>query len=158
MPITLPPASRCTASRWPVPVPKWISGHAEVLQAGEDRAHVREHELAIVGLVEGADPRVEDLQRLRPGLDLGAQIVANDHGQQRREAMPRRRVAVHHPLGEGEARRVTSLDGVRGERERGAGEADQGNLEFAAQQANGLEDHAEILAWLETVERLDVRP
>ena len=25
-PITVPPASRCTASRWPVPVPKWIFG------------------------------------------------------------------------------------------------------------------------------------
>ena len=41
-------------------------------------ARVRKRELAVVGAAERAGPRIEDLQRLRAGFDLGRQVVG-DH-------------------------------------------------------------------------------
>ena len=58
------------------PMPKWMSG-TPGRPAVEDRARVRQRELAVVAAAERADPRVEDLDGLRAGFDLRAQIVAD---------------------------------------------------------------------------------
>ena len=63
-------------------------GHAGVLQALEDGAHVGQDELAVVGRGERAHPRVEDLHRLHARLHLREQVVAHHLGQQGGEAMP----------------------------------------------------------------------
>jgi hypothetical protein len=63
-------------------------GHAGVGQRVEDAADVGQHQLAVVGLVEGAHPGVEDLQGLGPGLDLGPQVVGHHLGEQRGQAVP----------------------------------------------------------------------
>ncbi len=75
----------------PVPTPKWIVGHAGVAQRREDPADVRLDVARVVIGRERADPRVEDLERLRAGLHLGAQVRDDDRGERGASARPTRR-------------------------------------------------------------------
>ena len=63
-------------------------GHVEVREGVEDAPHVRQHELAVVRLVERADPRVEELQRLGARLDLRPQVVGDDVREQAGQSVP----------------------------------------------------------------------
>ena len=139
-------------------VPKWDRRHVEIGQPVEDPLDVRKHELPVVGFVESADPRVEDLHGLDPGLDLGLQVVPDHIGEKTGEQMPGLRLGVHEPLGLPEVARASTLDGVRGEGERRSGEANEWDRQLAAQQPDGFEDHAQLLAGFEPAKRLHVGP
>ena len=99
--------------------------HAGRRDALEDLLRVRQDELAVVGGVQRADPRVEHLHGVDAGFDLRDEIVADDVGEQIAEAVPRGGVAVHQRLGVREVVRVAAFDRVRRQRERRAGESDQ---------------------------------
>ena len=131
-------------------------GHIQAVEPVEDPPDVGEHELQIVLLVERPDPRVEHLHRLGSSLDLGPQVIRDHVGEKPREEMPRLRLGVHEPLRLCEVARTPALDGVGGERERGPREANEGDLQFTPQEADGLEDHPELLAGLEAPQRLHV--
>ena len=119
---------------------------------------MREDELAIIGSVQRADPRVEDHHGVDPGVDLRHEVVADDVRQRLTEAVPGGGGAVHQQLGVGEAGRVAALDRVRGEGERRAGETDerdaagQGPLDLA----NRVEHIAERFARLEPPDAREV--
>ena len=138
-PITLPPASRCARQQVAGAGAEVDLRHVEVGERVEDAPDVRQHVLAVVGLVERADPGVEELQRLGARLDLRAQVVGDDVGEQPGQPVPARGVAVHEGLGLGEVARAAALDRVGGEREGRAREADERHAQLAAQQADRLE-------------------
>ena len=60
--------------------------HAGVRPAVEDRARVRQRELAVVGAAQRAGPRVEDLDRLRAGFDLRPHVVGDQSRRDGRTA------------------------------------------------------------------------
>ena len=72
--------------------------------------------------------------------------------------MPRIRFAVHQRLGAAEIRRRPAFDGVRGERERCAGETDQRQaaVELVADEADRFQNVCEPLARIEPPEPIDV--
>ncbi len=65
----------------------------------EDALRVRHRELAVVGGIQRADPRVEHLDGVDAGVDLRDQVVGDDGRQARTEPMPGVGVAVHQRLG-----------------------------------------------------------
>ncbi len=88
-------------------------------------------------------PGIEDLHRLRAGIDLGDEVVAGRGHQQVDEALEIRRPgAVGPALAGGEVPAGAAFQHVAGHRPGRAGEADQRGLrrQFAAQAADGLVD------------------
>ena len=141
-----------------MPTPKWISGTPAPASRSKIAPRVRQRELAVVGAVQRAGPRVEDLDRLRAGFDLRQHVVGNHRRQALAEPVPRARLRVHERLGARVVGRRTAFDRVRGERERRAAEADQRHaaVELAPQQADRLEHVTERVARLERAQPLDV--
>ena len=61
-----------------MPTPKWIVGTADARvgrEPFEDPAGMGQDELAVVGGVERADPRIEHLHGVHAGVDLRDQVV-----------------------------------------------------------------------------------
>ena len=141
-----------------MPTPKWIERDAGVARAPRRCARVRQRELAVVGAARGAGPRIEDLDRLRAGFDLRAQVVGDHVGEAIAEPVPRRGLRVHERLGPRVAGRRPAFDRVGGQRERRAAEADQrhASVELAPQQPDRLEHVPERLARLERAQPIDV--
>ena len=78
----------------------------------EDLLRVRQDELAIVGRVQGADPRVEHLHGVDAGFDLRDEVLADHIGDRVAEAMPRGRPAVHQCFGVRERVRMPAFDRI----------------------------------------------
>jgi len=55
-------------------------GDVAVDEAVEDPPHVRQSELAVIGLVERADPGVEELDGLCASFDLRRQVIGHHLG------------------------------------------------------------------------------
>ncbi len=70
-------------------------GHAEVRDPVEDGPRGREDELLVLVGGERTGPAVEELDRLRPGLDLGPEEGHRQGGQTSRQPLPQGRVTVH---------------------------------------------------------------
>mmetsp|Transcript_2655 Transcript_2655/g.5124 ORF Transcript_2655/g.5124 Transcript_2655/m.5124 type:complete len:217 (-) Transcript_2655:470-1120(-) len=96
------------------------------------RAHVC-HRAICVGLGEGGElrrakvvcPRLEELDHLRPALDLVARILPNGVGQTAERGVQHLRVAHHHLLGVDAVAIGLPLYSVRHQREGRADEAEQ---------------------------------
>src|SRR5688500_284153 len=135
-------------------------GYAGAPNRIEDLPGVRQHELAIVGRVESASPRVEDLNSLRAGFDLRFHVFAHDRREHVAQPVPRERVGIHQRLGQREVLRMTSFDSVRRERKRRAAESDERHavrtLELASNHSDGLQDMRERLAGLEWRQSIDI--
>ena len=86
---------------------------------------MRQGELPIVAGTEGADPGVEELHGLNPRLDLSGQVIGDDRRQLFTESMPGGRLTVHQRFRARVPGRRTSLDRVRRQGERRAGEPDE---------------------------------
>ena len=125
--------------------------HAGRGDAGKDFPGVRQDELAVVGGVQRADPRIEHLHAVDAGFDLRDEIVADDVCDQIAEAVPGGGVAVHQRLGVREVVRVAAFDRIGRERERRAGESNQRHApaERLLDLPNGVEDVAQLFARLE---------
>ena len=94
---------------------------------------------------EEPGPGVEELNRLRAGLDLRLQVVRHDQAQLHHQRVEEHRILMHEALESGEVLGSRALDHVRRERERSAGESDQGHRgrERPAEPAHGLHDEPE---------------
>ena len=79
---------------------------------------------AIVGQAERADPTIENLDYIRPGLDLKAAILRQHHHDLVQKAAPGVGLRVHHLLGVDVVARAAALDHVTGQRVGRAAEAD----------------------------------
>ena len=122
--------------------------HAGRGQPVEDAPRVRQHELAIVRAPERAGPRIENLQRLRPGFDLRAQVGRHRLGEELAEPVPRGGLRVHERLGAEVVLRRSAFDRVGRQRERRAAEADErhASVELPAQEPDRLEHVPQRLA------------
>src|SRR3954451_303693 len=130
--------------------------HVPSAQPVEDRARVRQDPLGVVGGGQYAGPRVEQLDRGRPGVDLNPEEGRRRHGQPVQQAAPRLGLGVHEGLGTGVLLRRTALDQVGGEGEGCAGEADERcGTEFGDQLPDrGLQERQAF--GLQQRERVDV--
>ncbi len=120
-------------------------------QPFDDLQDRRQGELAPAAAVEQAAPGVEELDRLRPGVDLAFEVKGRglgDHVEEPGEAL---RIAVAPSQDVAEGLRGPALDEIGGERPGGAAEAEKGDpaVELLANEAQGVVDVAE--------RRLDVR-
>ena len=107
----------------------------------EDARRVGRSELAVVRDRECADPRVEQLNNVRPRPHAPGQVAAERVGELLHQLVPDLRRAVHAPLRLLELTRRLTLDQVPGDRERPTGEADDGLVgpERLADEPHGLE-------------------
>jgi hypothetical protein len=100
----------------------------------------------VVGLGQGAGPRVEELDRADPGVDLGTQEGERDVGQPVQQRVPQVGFGVHHRLGLEVGARRSALDEIAGQRERRPGETDQrGAAELADEQLDRVGDEADVV-------------
>ena len=109
---------------------------------GERRQHLgarRQHEALVVLRAERAGPRVEQLQRRGPGIQLGPQRVDRQVGQCVHQVEPERLVGVHQGLGAHVGARRATLEQVARHRERGAGERDERHGQLGDQVADRLQ-------------------
>ena len=111
----------------PVPTPKRMVGTPRsAMPSRTARVAGRAKRRVLVGR-ERAGPAVEELDRLGPGLDLGAQGGHGHGGQPVGQLLPQVGIAVHERLDLGEGARGPALDQVAGHGEGRAGEPDQGD-------------------------------
>ena len=125
---------------------------------GEDARRVRLHELLVVRRRERADPRVEELDHVRAGAHLAADVARERVGELLHQRVPRRRLGVHHPLHVQELAARLALDQVAGDGERAAAEADHRlvGAQLAAHDRDRLEDERHRLLRLGDGQPLDV--
>jgi hypothetical protein len=122
------------------------AGHAGVGERAEHGRGVRQHQLAVVPLGQGACPRVEQLHRVHAGRDLHVEELAGDAGELVQQRVPGPLVRVHERLGALVVAARPALDEVGRERERRAGEPDQrGGAQLVAQQADRAGDRPQLL-------------
>ena len=143
-----------SSSSSPVPDAEVDSGHAEVLQAGEDLAGGGQDVAPVVGGAEHAGPRVEQLDGVGPGLDLGPQRRQHDAGQRVEQRRPELGLGVHERLGGGVV--LGRADQVGGQGERPAGEADEGDVELAAEDADRLQHVGDVGLGLQRAQPVEV--
>ncbi len=112
------------------------------VDGGEDPRRVGRDELLVVGRRERPDPRVEQLDHVRPGLGLRGHVGREPVGEPVGERVPDVRLAVHQRLDPGEVAARLPLDEVAGDGERPAAEADHGLVvaQLAAHDPHRLED------------------
>ena len=99
--------------------------HVERGKPIENAARVRQDEFPIVARVQGADPRIEELDGIHAGFDLGDEVFGDHVGQKLAEAVPGRRIPIHQRLGPREVARMAAFDGVRCQREGRSSETNQ---------------------------------
>ena len=95
------------------------------LHASQDFPGVRQHELAVVALVEVAGPGIEKLHGVNAGVDLHLQEAGDGRHQAAHEHVPGLRICVHEGLGALVVLGWPALNEVAGQRERRANEADE---------------------------------
>ena len=120
-----------------MPTPKCMTGTPVFATSAEDVPHVRLDVLDVVLGREVPDPRVEELHRLRPRLDLRPQVPPHDLRQLLHQRVEVGRRSVHELLGLREVGALAALDEVARQRERRPREADERDLQLAAEQADG---------------------
>src|SRR5262249_44577449 len=127
------------------------------LDVAQNVTHVRLHVLSVIGGRESADPRVEELNGLRAGLDLRTQVSAHHLGDLAHEQLPREGLAPHEGLGASIGARLATLDQVTGDGEGRTCETDERrfSIELAANEADRLEHVAEPVVDLEDAEPID---
>ena len=109
------------------------------------RSECGQHEFPVIGERQRAGPRVEQLDRVDAGAQLGLQEGDGGVGEACRAARATSGVGVHQRLRALVIAARTALDQVRGEGERGSGEADQRRrAEFGGEQLHGLRDGADL--------------
>ena len=115
--------------------------YAAAAHGVEHLPRVGRHETLVVARAESARPGVEELEHLGAGLDLGEQVSDDRVGQQVHEPREGGRLVEHELLHLGVLARMAALDHVAGERERGAGEADEWHpaAQLAGHEAQGVE-------------------
>ena len=112
----------------------------------------------VVLRVQDAAPGVEDLDRVDARLDLHQQVVGDLVGQLVQQARQQRRVGVEHRLEVPVVLGAAALDHVGRQRERRAGEADQGRAvaQLALDQAHGVGHVAGVLAGVDDAQGVHV--
>ncbi len=125
----------------------------------EDSFRIRRDELLVVVAGEGADPGVEELNRIRARLDGRAQIGLRGHGELLAQRVPDLGRAVHAALRDRELTRRPALDEVARDRERAAAEADERLLgsERGAHEPHRVEDERHGLFRVGHTQALHVR-
>ncbi len=98
--------------------------HQQRRQRVEDRARVPDHARLVIVGGQGADPRIEDLNRLRASRDLRAEIAGHRRGELAQQLIESFWLVEHEGFHAREVTRRPPFDQVAGERERGSGEAD----------------------------------
>ena len=98
------------------------------VDGGEDASRVRGDELEVVRDRERARPGVEELDDVGTRPSLRGDVAGEGVGELLQEAVPDVRRLVHARLRPDEVARRTAFDEVAGDRERPAGEADDGPL------------------------------
>ena len=93
-------------------------GNTGLAHGVEDAPVVGQHVGLVCGRSQVADPRVEQLQHLRPGLHLRVQVADRHLGQGLHELRPQRGLAVHEGLRPATILAGLALDHVRGQRVR----------------------------------------
>ena len=93
--------------------------------AGQDLPGVRQHEFAVVTLVEVAGPGIEKLHGVNAGVDLHLQEAGDGRHQTAHEHVPSLRIGVHEGLGALVVLGWPALNEVAGQRERRANKADE---------------------------------
>jgi len=90
---------------------------AESLHGAHEALGSFKRVLVVVGEGERTDPAVEDLDDIGAGLYLKAAILNEDGDQLVEQRVPRKRIVVHHLLGEDVIARTAALDHVAGKGE-----------------------------------------
>ena len=116
---------------------------------GQHLRGVGRDELAVVVDRERADPRVEELDHVGPGLDAAVEVERERGSELLHQGVPDLRLPVHAGLRQLELTGRLALDQVAGDRERAAGEADHRLLgrERLAHEPHGLEDEGHRFFW-----------
>ena len=120
------------------------SRDARRLQSPQQGLDVGFHITGIVPRTQSAGPTVEDLHRLRAGVDLGLEVIQGDADQPLHEGIPGLGMVVHPAFGLDVVAGTPALDGVRSRGEGRAGKADKGHLRgFKPYPAHRLENEAQ---------------
>ena len=114
----------------------WNAAHLR-----EHASRVRQHRAGVIVGGQRTRPRIEQLDHIDAGIDLRAQVTAENVREDRHEPIPQQRIAEEESLRAREVTRGPALDEVRGERERRTREADQRDLH--RQRASQLADRGE---------------
>ncbi len=134
--------------------------HTSAANRVKDFARVGKDELSVVGRAQGAGPRVENLNGLRPCLNLRLHVFGDDRAQHVREPVPRTRVRIHQRFGERKVLRMAAFDGVGRESEGRTAESNQRDamrtVELAPDQANRFQHVRQRLARLKAFQTIDV--
>ena len=105
-----------------------------------------------------AEPRIEDLDGLGAGRDLGQQVGARRRADQIEQTMRGLRLTVEELLGLDKVLAGLALDGVGRGGERRAGEADErGVAELVLEQPDGFADERRALPGIEDAQPRQVR-
>src|SRR6476469_8396003 len=100
-------------------------GHALTPQSLENQLYVRHDVSPIVARRYAADPTIEELDRLRAGPDLPAQIAGHDAGQLIHQLMSGLWFSIQHGFREDVVAGSAALDRITREGKRGSGESNQ---------------------------------
>ncbi len=95
------------------------------LQSLKNQLDVRQDIFGIIADRETAHPTIEQLNRLRTGLDLPTEIAGDDPRKLVHELMPGFRLAIHQLFGKEIIARTSALDCITRESEGRAGKSDQ---------------------------------
>src|SRR5262249_38051010 len=133
-------------------------GDAALLDVLEDVGDVRQDILSVVRRPKLADPRVEELNRVRARVDLLVQGAPNDLDELAHQERPGLGLRVPELLGLEEVAALAPLDEVAGEGEGRSREADERHRELLLEELDGLHDVAEPVLRLDDAELLDVGP
>ena len=96
-----------------------------MLESVENQAHVRLHIFPVILGAQASHPTVEQLHRLRAGLNLVTEIAADDPCQLIHQAMPDGRLPIHQTFGFNIVAGSAAFDRIARQRERRAGKPDQ---------------------------------
>src|SRR5690606_12956087 len=104
------------------------------------------------------DPRIEHLDGLSAGIDLGAEIAANDLAELIHQARPHLRLVVHQPFGPDVVVTLAAFDEITGQGEGSTGKPYQRSLavELSTNESNRLQHVPEAFFGIDDPQRLDV--
>ena len=97
-------------------------------QAVDDLLHARQRKTTVIVALQGRSPGVEDLDGLRPGLDLSVEVIGGNSRDFRQHLVENFRLLFGEALYVGEFATRTALDHVGADRPRTARETDQRHL------------------------------